>query len=60
LANTVRDIADGFQDQQAISKLVLLQDATSPVPGFEKMQDTFIADMSKKGMQVTKTTDFLV
>jgi len=59
LANTIRDIADGFQDQQAISKLVLLEDATSPVPSFEALQDAFISDMKKKGMQVAKTTDFL-
>lgn len=59
LANTVRDIADGFQDTQAVSKLVLLEDATSPVPNFESMQDDFIRDMTKKGMQTTKTTEFL-
>ena len=59
LANTVRDIADSFQDTTAISKLVLLEDATSPVPTFESAQDDFIKDMKAKGMQISKTTDFL-
>jgi len=59
LANTVRDIADSFADDRAISKIVLLEDATSPVPGFESFQDTFLAEMTARGMQRTTTTAFL-
>ena len=55
----VRDIADSFADDRAISKIVLLEDATSPVPGFESFQDTFLAEMTARGMKRTTTTDFL-
>lgn len=61
LANTVRDIADNFADQDAIKKIVLLTDATSPVVGaidFTGIQETFITEMADRGMQVTTTTDY--
>lgn len=57
LANTVRDIANEFNDDSYIKKLVLLTDATSPVTGFEKLQSDFIDDMTKKGMQLATTAD---
>lgn len=59
LANTVRDIAANFGDDSAIRRLVLLEDATSPVPGFEQFQSDFIREMSARGMQVTTTREFL-
>ncbi len=59
LANTVRDIADGFGDDSYVQKLVLLTDATSPVPGFEKFQDDFINEMVKRGMKLSTTVEFL-
>jgi nicotinamidase-related amidase len=59
LANTVRDIAAGFRDPAAIRKLVLLTDATSPVPGFEGLADDFVRDMTALGMRTSTTTDFL-
>jgi nicotinamidase/pyrazinamidase len=59
LANTVRDIANNFGDDRYVQKLVLLTDATSPVPGFEKLQDDFIREMTARGMQLSTTTDFL-
>lgn len=59
LANTVRDIADGFSDSKYIEKLVLLSDATSPVPGFEAYQTDFIRDMTARGMRLSTTTDIL-
>lgn len=58
LANTVRDIANNF-DPDAVQKLVLLTDATSPVPGFENLQEDFINEMTAKGMQLSTTVDFL-
>jgi nicotinamidase/pyrazinamidase len=59
LANTVRDIADSFGDDRAVSKIVLIEDATSPVPGFEKFQDDFLAEMTARGMRRSTTIDFL-
>jgi nicotinamidase-related amidase len=59
LANTVRDVADSFGDDATIKRLVLLEDATSPVPGFERLQAEFIREMRGRGMQVTTTRDFL-
>jgi nicotinamidase/pyrazinamidase len=59
LANTVRDIAANFGDDSYIRRLVLLEDATSPVPGFEHFQSDFIREMRGRGMQMTTTRDFL-
>jgi nicotinamidase/pyrazinamidase len=60
LANTGLDIVNYFPNKQAIaSKIVLLTDATSPVPGFEKNQNDFINQMTSLGMQTTTTVDFL-
>jgi nicotinamidase/pyrazinamidase len=59
LANTVRDIANNFGDDSYVKKLVLLTDATAPVPSFEKFQDDFIREMTARGMQTTTTKDFL-
>ena len=60
LANTVRDIANGFGSDEAVKKLVLLTDATSPVIGFEAYQDDFIKEMTARGMQLATTQDFLL
>jgi len=59
LANTVRDIVKNFADDSYIKKLVLLTDATSPVPSFESFQEDFIKEMTAKGMQLSTTVDFL-
>lgn len=59
LANTVKDIADEFGDDSYVKKMVLLEDGTSPVPGFEQMQKDFIAEMVSRGMQISNTVDFL-
>jgi len=61
LANTVRDIADHFEDEASIAKLVLLEDATSPVTGaidFTDAQRRFVADLTARGMRVTTTADY--
>jgi len=58
LANTVRDIADNFGEEN-ISKFVLLEDCSSSVTGFEKMGTDFIKEMVKRGMKVEKSTEFL-
>jgi len=58
LANTVTDIANNFGEEN-IKKLVLLEDATSDVPGFEKMSEDFVSNMTKRGMQLSTTVDYL-
>ena len=59
LANTVRDIANNFGDDSFVSKLVLLTDASSDIPGFESHAQAFLKEMTGRGMQVSTTTDFL-
>ncbi len=59
LANTVRDVANNFGDDSYVKRLVLLEDATSPVPGFEPFQTDFIKEMKARGMQISNTRDFL-
>ena len=62
VASTVKDIADGFQDDSYIKKMVLLEDGISPVISpyvdFPAIQAQFIADMKSRGMETAKTTDF--
>jgi nicotinamidase-related amidase len=57
--NTMRDILNNFSDPSAISKVVLLEDATSGIPGFEKNYQDFVKDMKKRGMQTSTTKEFL-
>lgn len=59
VANTVRDIADNFGDDRFVSKIVLLTDAVSPVPGFESFQEDFLREMVARGVNLSTTTDFL-
>lgn len=58
LANTVRDIANNFNDD-SIKKMVLIKDATSPVTGFETLETEFIKDMTSKGMSITTVDEFI-
>jgi nicotinamidase-related amidase len=58
VANTVTDLCNSFGEEN-IKKLVLLEDATSNVPGFENLGKDFITNMTKRGMKLSKTTDFL-
>jgi len=55
---TTKDIADNFGDEN-IKKMVLLEDCTSSVTGFEQQGLDFIDEMKSRGMQVMKSTDFL-
>ncbi len=59
LANTVRDIANNFGDDSFVSKLVLLTDAASDIPGFEPHAQSFLREMAGRGMQFSTTTEFL-
>jgi nicotinamidase/pyrazinamidase len=57
LANTVRDIAEGFGDKSLIKKFNLLQGASSNVPGFESMGEAFVKDLSADGMRISDHID---
>jgi len=59
VANTVRDIADNF-GAASIGKLVLIEDTSSPVPGFEVLGQQFLADLTRRGMHTLKSTEILV
>lgn len=59
LANTVRDIVKQFGAPDLVAKIHLLTDASSSVPGFESLGDTFVRDLSAAGMTLTTTRDFL-
>lgn len=59
LANTVRDIVSNFADDALVSKLVLLTDASSDIPGFESHAQSFLREMTGRGMQLSTTTEFL-
>lgn len=56
LANTVRDIADNFGEEN-VRKMVLIEDTSSPVPGFEHLADEFMRDMKGRGMQTAKAAE---
>lgn len=51
VADTTRDLAD-YIGPDAIKKLVLIQDACSPVTGFEKDAEAFVDQMKERGMSV--------
>lgn len=59
LANTFRDTVECFSNPDFIKKMVLLTDASSSVPGFEKLGDDFIRDMTAKGMRTDTTVNIL-
>ncbi len=59
VANTVRDIANQFSDPSQVKKLVLLTDATSDIPGFEAHAQSFLNEMTARGMQLSATTELL-
>jgi nicotinamidase/pyrazinamidase len=57
VASTVKDIVDELGEDQ-IKKFVLLEDASSPVAGFEDLALDFVKEMRDRGMETAKTTDF--
>ncbi|MDH5639397.1 MAG: isochorismatase family protein [Nitrospinota bacterium] len=56
VANTIRDIADNFGDSR-IGKFILLEDTTSPVPGFEDVAIDFVSEITGRGMRVAKSSE---
>lgn len=66
LKNTLYDALKYFTDDSLFSKIVLLTDATSPVTGFENLQEQMIRELTveriaakKTPIQLTTTKDFL-
>ncbi|MDS4030558.1 MAG: hypothetical protein RKO66_10850 [Candidatus Contendobacter sp.] len=57
VANTVRDIADCL-GRESVRKLVLIEDTSSPVPGFEGLAERFLADLRQLGMRTAKAAEF--
>lgn len=57
VAHTVRDIADCI-GPASVSKLVLIEDASSPVPGFEELAHQFLSEMRQRGMKTAKAGEF--
>lgn len=53
VANSVRDIANNF-GEESIKKLVLIEDTSSPVPGFDNLAEDFLREMKSRGMQTVK------
>lgn len=58
VANTVRDIADNI-GQEHISKLWLIEDACSDVPGFEELGKRFVSELTGRGMRLSTSDSFL-
>ena len=58
VANSVIDIADLFGEEN-IKKIILLEDCSSSVSGFENLGKDFVTSMVKRGMKIAKSTDFL-
>jgi nicotinamidase-related amidase len=57
VANTIRDVANEFSEAE-VKKFVILEDASSSVPGFEALGQKFLADMIAKGVQIATTKSF--
>lgn len=57
--NSLNDLIQNFPDPKYAHKMVVLEDAMSSVPGFEKSGDDFVTDMKAKGVQFSTTVDFL-
>lgn len=57
VASTVRDMASRLSKAD-IAKMVLLIDCMSPVPGFERQGQEFIAEMIALGMRLAVSTEF--
>ena len=56
--STVEQVAEAFGDDN-IKKFVLLEDCCSSVNGFEKLGSDFVDKMTKRGMKLSKSTEYL-
>ncbi|QDT39122.1 hypothetical protein [Stratiformator vulcanicus] len=58
VAATVTQLADIAPEADFAKKTYLLDDAVSPVPGFESAQSEFAERLKGRGMRTARTTDF--
>ncbi len=58
VANTLRDSYAHF-GEEFVKKLVLLEDATSPVTGFELQAKQMIDEMKVLGMKISNTQEWM-
>lgn len=57
VANTLYDIAQVMED---MSKIVLIGDTCSSVPGFESWSEKFLEEMRGQGMKIMNSTEYLL
>jgi len=59
VAATIRDLIPFMRNSKKtkLSKYTILQDCTSPVPGFEQIGEDFLSEMKILGMNVITTSD---
>ena len=57
VANTVRDLVEPLGGD--LSRLVLIRDTTSSVPGFEPLGEAFVEEMQTRGMKLSSSLGFL-
>ena len=58
VASTVRDLSDNFAKPNSNKKIVLLTDAMSDIPGFEKYAEEFLQVMQTRGCRISTTEQF--
>jgi nicotinamidase/pyrazinamidase len=59
LGSTFVDIVRAFARTEAIKRMVLLDDCTSPVPGVKTRNDNWIEEMKVLGLRVINSTDII-
>jgi nicotinamidase-related amidase len=59
VCSTITDTANSFGEEN-IKKFILLTDCSSSVSGFEQLGEDFVKDMTKRGMQLAKSTELFV
>lgn len=59
VANTLRDIRAAYGSDDKMKRVVILEDAMSPVSGFEQLQKEFFDEMKQAGVEFSTTTEFL-
>jgi nicotinamidase/pyrazinamidase len=60
VANSIRDLISNFQNFDCAKKIVILEDAMSPVGGFENLTTDFFNEMKSKGVSFSTTDKFLI
>ncbi len=56
VANTIRDMIDAM-DPKTLQKIILLEDTTSSVPGFENFGEKILEEAKRAGIHICRTVD---